>query len=64
LDRVAVVAWLWFIGWIAGGWTVGKMLDMPGTGAVCGFILALLSVFTWPWVMPRFIDDWMHDLRV
>jgi hypothetical protein len=61
MDRVAVVAWLWFIGWIVAGWATGKALDMPGTGVVNGFFLAFISVFIWPWIMPRFIDDWMYD---
>jgi hypothetical protein len=61
VDRVALVAWAWFILWIVGGDVVGRWLNMPGTGMVLGFLLALVTVFLWPWLMPNFIDDWMHD---
>ena len=62
MDRVALVAVLWFVGWIAGSWEFSKLLfDDPGTGAICGFILALLTVFAWPWVLPPPLEHWMHD---
>ena len=41
VDRVALVAWLWFIFWV----------------------FALSTVWTWPWVMPESLDDWMYDPR-
>ena len=62
-DRVALVAWLWFAFWVVGGDLIGRWFEMPGTGKVVGFIFALLTVPTWPWVMPVSIDDWMHDPR-
>jgi len=34
---------------------------MPGTGMVLGFLLALVTVPTWPWVLPQRVDDWMCD---
>jgi hypothetical protein len=61
VDRVALVAWAWFILWIVGGDVVGRWLNTPGTGMVFGFLLALVTVFLWPWLMPSFIDEWMHD---
>lgn len=61
-DRVAIVAWLWFIGWVGAGAGIGGLFGTPGTGAVWGFIVALLSVFGWPYVMPSSIDRWMYDL--
>jgi len=64
MDRVALVATAWFAVWIVGGWQIGGLLLIPGTGALCGFVLALLTVFAWPWVLPRRIDDWMHDPHV
>lgn len=62
-DRVALVAFLWFGFWILGGDLIGRWFEMPGTGKVFGFIFALVTVLTWPWVMPRSIEDWMHDPR-
>jgi hypothetical protein len=64
MDRVALIGMLWFALWIGAGDAVGHVLfRMPGTGMVMGFIFAVLTVFLWPWVMPRFLEDWMHDPR-
>jgi hypothetical protein len=61
MDRVAVVAWLWFATWIiAASQLSGLVFNAPGSGVIWGFILALLTVFLWPWVMPRALEDWMH----
>ena len=62
-DRVALVAWLWFIFWVVGGDLIGRWFAMPGTGMVAGFLLALVMVPAWPWLMPEFVDDWMYDPR-
>src|SRR5258708_31959841 len=62
-DRVALVGWLWFGGWIGAGNLIGRLVEMPGTGMVLGFLLALVTVPTWPWVLPQRIDDWMCDPR-
>jgi hypothetical protein len=40
-DRVALVAALWFVLWIGGGDLIGRLWNMPETGAVFGFIAAL-----------------------
>jgi hypothetical protein len=61
VDRVAVIAWVWFIFWTAVGDAIGHWMNMPGTGMVFGFLFAMCSIFLWPWVLPRFVDDWMHD---
>jgi hypothetical protein len=63
MDRVALVGLLWFILWIGAGDAIGHLFRIPGTGMVLGFIVAFLTVFLWPWLMPRSIDDWMHDPR-
>jgi hypothetical protein len=63
VDRVALVAWLWFIFWVVGGDLIGRWFGMPGTGKVFGFLFALSTVWTWPWVMPESLDDWMYDPR-
>ena len=61
MDRVALVAVLWFLGWIVAGAELSKlMFNAPMSGSLWGFVLALLTVFLWPWVMPRSLDDWMH----
>jgi len=33
-----------------------------GTGAVCGFLFAVLSTFLWPWIVPDLIDNWMDGM--
>ena len=61
MDRVALVACLWFVGWIFAGLEVSKLaFNAPLSGGIWGFVLALLTVFLWPWVMPRTLEDWMH----
>lgn len=60
-DRVAFIACLWFVGWTTTGIELGKLIGMPGTGAVWGFIFALVTVFAWPWVLPDFLDRWIYE---
>jgi hypothetical protein len=61
MDRVALVACLWFVGWIVAGSEISSLaFGAPLSGVIWGFILALLTVFLWPWVMPRTLEDWMH----
>ena len=62
-DHVALVGWLWFVFWIVGGNLIGRWFDMSGTGMVVGFLFALLTVPSWPWVMPESLDNWMCDPR-
>jgi hypothetical protein len=63
-DRVALVGWLWFGVWIGAGDLIGRWLaEMPGTGIVLGFLIALITVPAWPWLLPRRLDDWMCDPR-
>ena len=61
MDRVAIVAWLWFIGLTLAGLVIGRLFGSPGTGAVWGFIVALVAVFGWPYILPNRIEHWMHD---
>jgi len=60
-DRVALIGWLWFAIWIGIGDLVGRWLDVPGTGMVVGFIVALCTIPAWPLLMPRRLEDWMCD---
>jgi len=44
MDRVAVVALVWFVGWTTAACQLMKYLfHDPGTGAILGFTLALLA---------------------
>ena len=62
-DRVALVGWLWFLGWLVGGNLFGRIFDMPGTGMVLGFLVALATVPCWPLLLPESLDNWMCDPR-
>ena len=60
-DRVALVAFCWFVLFIGGGIALGSIVDAPRTGAVDGFFLALLALGVWPVVMPDAVENWMND---
>lgn len=61
MDRVAVVAWCWFVLLTLAGAAVGALIGTPGTGAICGFIVALFATFAWPWIMPETVTEWMNS---
>jgi hypothetical protein len=61
MDRVAFVAICWFAFWTVAGWVLGRVLEVPGTFTVGGFIFALLTVFAWPWVLPERLNRWMAE---
>jgi hypothetical protein len=64
MDRVALVACLWFVFWTAWGMILGDLSGTPGTGTLLGFFFALFSTFAWPWIMPEALNIWMnHELR-
>lgn len=61
MDRVAVVACVWFAAWTVAGSELARLLfSAPLSGGIWGFGLALFTVFLWPWMLPRALDDWMH----
>jgi len=60
-DRVAIVAFCWFVLGIGVGIAVGSTVGGPTTGAVNGFFFALLALSAWPWIMPESIESWMND---
>ena len=64
MDRVAFVAFCWFLFWTVLGVVLGKFLDTPGTGTLLGFFFALFSTFAWPWIMPEPISRWMNQDRM
>lgn len=59
MDRVALVAICWFVAWTAAGVALGRYLNIPGTITVLGFVVALLTVFAWPWILPERLNRWM-----
>jgi len=64
MDRVAIVALVWFAAWTTGGTELSKYLFNDAfSGAIWGFIFALMTVFAWPLVLPPRLERWMHDPR-
>ena len=61
MDRVAAFAWFWFLGLIGAGLMIGRLFEAPGTGAVWGFLVAFFAVFAWPAILPRRVEQWMHE---
>jgi hypothetical protein len=61
MDRVALVAWCWFLLWTGMGVAIGTLLETPWTGALLGFFSALLGTLAWPWIMPEAINAWMNQ---
>jgi hypothetical protein len=59
MDRVALVAICWFAFWTIVGTITGRLLEIPGTFTVVGFVFALLTVFVWPWILPESLERWM-----
>lgn len=71
LRRVAMVAALWFVFWMAVAAMIGAWFSKPGMqleGAYDGFFngawWALLTSFAWPWFMPTSVDRWMYRSRL
>jgi hypothetical protein len=58
--RVVVLFTCWLIFWMGIGTAIGAMWGSPKTGAVDGFVFALLAIFWWPWIVPRRLDEWME----
>ena len=70
--RVCIVAAIWFAFWMTLGAAVGGWLGGTGGGTQNGIYFgffngawwALLTSFSWPWIMPGAIDRWMYRTDV
>jgi len=61
--RVVVFLTLWIALLTGAGAFLGSLVfGTPGTGAVTGFLSAVLSTFLWPWIVPQSVDDWMDGM--
>jgi hypothetical protein len=59
-DRVVIVLTVWLSVFTGAGSLLGRyVLDIPGTLTVAGFLIAVVTTFLWPWIMPGPIDRWM-----
>ena len=67
MERVALVAGCWFLFWMIVGSTVGGLTGGAHGGVQNGIYFgafngawwAVLTSFTWPWIMPELIQRWM-----
>jgi hypothetical protein len=60
--QVAIIFTGWLVFWMAIGAAVGVFgFGLVWAGTVNGFVFAVLATFAWPWIMPKFIDDWMDE---
>ena len=66
--RVCMVALVWFAFWMILAAGIGGWMSSPATranGIYFGFFngawWALITSFTWPWIMPAAIDRWMYS---
>jgi len=66
--RVFLVALIWFAFWMTLAAAVGGWMSAPASradGIYFGFFngawWALITSFTWPWIMPAAIDRWMYN---
>jgi hypothetical protein len=68
MKRVAIVAAAWFAFWMILGAVVGGLRggehgewqNAAYAGFFNGALLAVLTSFAWPWLMPRRIERWMY----
>ena len=60
--RVVMFLTCWIALWMGSGAAVGFLFGTSATGAVWGFVAAVLSTFLWPWIVPEIFDDWMDGL--
>jgi hypothetical protein len=71
MKRVAAVAGVWFLVWIAAGALLnyhfagqhGGKENAIYFGAIYGAFGAAVTAFAWPWILPKFIHDWMDAGR-
>jgi hypothetical protein len=42
------------------GFLVGRALETPGIYTTAGVVFALLSIFSWPFIFPERLQDWME----
>jgi hypothetical protein len=61
MDRVAVVAWCWFVVLTGLGEALGSLFGTPWMGTLLGFFSALFGTFAWPWLLPEAINAWMNQ---
>jgi membrane protein DedA with SNARE-associated domain len=60
MNRIPIVMTLWFALWTTLGYLFGRVLETPGIYTSAGFILALPSIFSWPFIFPERLLDWME----
>ncbi len=68
MGRTAVVAGVWFVLWMTAGALYGGLTAPPAggvgngvySGIFTGALVAVVTSFAWPWILPRRVDRWMR----
>ena len=60
MNRVPLVLAFWVGLWTTAGYLIGRGLETPGVYTAAGFVVALISIFAWPFILPERLQDWME----
>jgi hypothetical protein len=68
MGRTAVVAGIWFALWMTAGALFGALTAGPAGGVQNGIyygifngaLVAVVTSFAWPWILPSRVDRWMR----
>lgn len=61
MNHVPLLKACWLLVWTAIGWLLGHVLNEPGYYAALGLGFAVISILTWPLVLPGSVQDWMEE---
>ena len=61
MNRVPLILVPWFVLWTTMGFLVGRSLDIPGVYTTLGVVFAVVSIFSWPFIFPERLQDWMEQ---
>jgi hypothetical protein len=51
----------WFAVWATLGFFIGRYLNTPGFYTLCGVAFAVPSLFSWPFIFPERVQQWMDE---
>ena len=61
INRVPLVLVPWFVLWTTMGFLIGRSLEIPGVFTTLGVVFAVVSIFSWPFIFPERLQDWMEQ---
>jgi hypothetical protein len=60
MNRVPLILLIWVVLWTTAGFLIGRGLDTPGVYTTLGVVFAVVSVFSWPFIFPERLQEWME----